>query len=79
MKEGITPQPEDRSSDYTEQFKAGFRNLRFSPVVEGEFREYFLGAAVTRVRFCLPIATILTLVFIMTDHLRLPQDVVSST
>lgn len=70
---------ERQNSAYAEQVRAGFTRLRFRPAIESEFNEYFLGIHVNRVRFVLPLAAILTLLFILSDHLRLPAEVVSKT
>ncbi len=70
---------EERPSIYADQARAGFAKLRFRPDIEAEFSEYFSSIHVTRVRFTLPVAAALTLLFILTDHLRLPTEVVSTT
>jgi diguanylate cyclase (GGDEF)-like protein len=66
---------EDRSL-YSTQFALGFRSLTFIPELEKEFRLYYLENNPGQLRRVLPIALVLTLLFMLTDHLRLPPDVV---
>ena len=69
----------EEDSSYARQVRKGFHRLKFSRELESEFREYFLGMHINRVRFALPLAALLTVVFILTDHLRLPIEIVEGT
>ena len=66
---------EDRSL-YSTQFALGFRSLTFIPELEREFRLFYLENNPGQLKRVLPIALVLTLLFILTDHLRLPAEVV---
>ena len=66
---------EDRSL-YSTQFALGFRSLTFIPELETEFRHYYLEHNPGQLRRVLPIALVLTLLFMLADYLRLPAEVV---
>jgi len=66
---------EDRSL-YSTQFALGFRSLTFIPELETEFRLHYLENNPGQLKRVLPIALVLTLLFTLTDHLRLPPEVV---
>lgn len=68
---------EDRSL-YSSQFALGFRSLSFIPELEPDFRQFYLENNPGQIRRVLPVALLITLLFIVTDHLRLPADVVSA-
>jgi hypothetical protein len=70
---------DDPSSAYAQQVRAGFHRLRFVPELEEEFKSYYLGIHVNRVRFSLPLAAVITFLFMLTDHLRLPAEIVEGT
>jgi len=65
---------EDRSL-YSIQFALGFRSLSFIKKLEPEFRLYYLENNPGQMRRALPVALVLTLLFTLTDYLRLPPEV----
>jgi hypothetical protein len=69
----------ERPSTCAKQIREGFFRLKFQPELERGFKEYFLDIHVSRVRFTLSVAVVLTLLFSLTDHLRLPADIVALT
>ena len=54
-------------SPYTQQLVAGFRMLRFSPVLEGEYRQYLLEESVDLKRVALFLGIILWTSFTFLD------------
>jgi diguanylate cyclase (GGDEF)-like protein len=64
---------EDRSL-FSTQFALGFRSLSFIPELETQFRHYYLEHNPGQLKRALPIALVLTLLFALTDNLRLPAD-----
>jgi diguanylate cyclase (GGDEF)-like protein len=65
---------EDRSL-FSTQFALGFRSLSFIPELEPQFRRYYLEHSPGQLRRAIPIALILTLLFSLTDYLRLPPEI----
>jgi len=65
---------EDRSL-YSTQFALGFKSLSFVPELESEFRLHYLENNPGQLKRALPLAVVLTLLFIVTDYLRLPHEV----
>jgi diguanylate cyclase (GGDEF)-like protein len=65
---------EDRSL-YSTQFALGFRSLTFIPELEPGFRHYYLENNPGQIRRIIPIALVLTLLFGLTDYLRLAPEV----
>ena len=64
---------EDRSL-FSTQFALGFRSLTFIPELEPEFRQFYLEHNPGQLKRALPIALVLTLLFALTDYLRLPAE-----
>jgi diguanylate cyclase (GGDEF)-like protein len=65
---------EDRSL-YSTQFALGFKSLSFVPELESDFRLHYLENNPGQLKRALPLAVVLTLLFIVSDYLRLPHDV----
>jgi diguanylate cyclase (GGDEF)-like protein len=65
---------EDRSL-YSAQFALGFRSLTFIADLEPGFRLYYLDNNPGQIRRIIPVALVLTLLFTLTDYLRLAPEV----
>ena len=65
---------EDRSL-FSTQFALGFRSLSFIPELEPQFRQFYLENSPGQLKRAIPIALVLTLLFSVTDYLRLPPEV----
>ena len=65
---------EDRSL-FSTQFALGFRSLSFIPELESQFRQFYLENSPGQLKRAIPIALVLTLLFSVTDYLRLPPEI----
>jgi diguanylate cyclase (GGDEF)-like protein len=65
---------EDRSL-FSTQFALGFKSLSFIPELESQFRQFYLENSPGQLKQALPIALVLTLLFSVTDFLRLPPEI----
>jgi diguanylate cyclase (GGDEF)-like protein len=60
---------------FSTQFALGFRSLSFIPELESQFRQFYLDNNPGQLKRALPIALVLTLLFALTDYLRLPPEI----
>lgn len=74
----VTEILQEERSLYSTQFTLGFSSLQFIPELEDEFREYYLRNSPGHLKRVLPIALALTLMFGLSNYLRLPADVFQS-
>jgi len=65
---------EDRSL-YATQFALGFRSLTFIDPLEAGFRNYYLDNNPGQLKRVIPVAFVLTLLFFLSDYLRLPPEI----
>lgn len=66
---------QEERSLYSTQFTLGFTSLQFIPELEEEFREYYLRNSPGHLRRALPIGLALTLLFCLSDYVRLPDEI----
>ena len=68
----------DEPSPYSTQFSLGFRSLSFLPELEREFRDFYLSHNPGQLKRVLPVALVLTLLFMVSDYLRLPAETLNA-
>jgi diguanylate cyclase (GGDEF)-like protein len=70
---------QEERSLYSTQFTLGFSSLQFIPELEDEFREYYLRNSPGHLKRVLPIALALTVLFALSNYVRLPTEVFQKT
>lgn len=69
---------ESEPSEYSQQLRIGFRNLKFIPSLEKEFQFFFDEKRLSRLQVAVPIGALITLTFVLSDFLRFDETLLKT-